>query len=88
MNQVKIAKKPKIWTKEEDKILIIKAKEYNNKNWSKIASFIKDRTAIQCSAIFKRIQPGIIKGTWTKEEDNQLIKLYNIMVKIGVKYLN
>ena len=41
---IKIAKKPKIWTEEEDKILIINPKEYNNKNWSKIALFIKDRT--------------------------------------------
>ena len=79
--KVKIPKKPKIWTQEEDKILISKAKEYNNQNWSKIASFIKDRTAIQCSARFKRIQPGIIKGSWTKEEDNQLIKLYQIYGK-------
>ena len=75
-HKIKTPKKPMIWTSEEDKILIEKAKEYNCKNWSLIASFIKDRTAIQCSARYKRIQPGITKGTWTQEEDNQLMKLY------------
>ena len=79
--KIKTVKKPMIWTAEEDKILILKAEEYKCKNWSLIASFIKDRTAIQCSARFKRIQPGIIKGSWTKEEDNQLIKLYQIYGK-------
>ena len=75
-HKIKTPKKPMIWTSEEDKILIQKAKEYNCKNWSQIASFIKDRTAIQCSARYKRIQPGITKGAWTQEEDNELIKLY------------
>ena len=75
-HKIKTPKKPMIWTSEEDKILIEKAKEYNCKNWSLIASFIKDRTAIQCSARYKRIQPGITKGTWTQEEDNQLMQLY------------
>ena len=74
--KIKTVKKPMIWTAEEDKILISKAEEYKCKNWSLIASFIKDRTAIQCSARYKRIQPGITKGTWTQEEDDQLMKLY------------
>ena len=74
--KLKFIKKPMNWTESEDQILIEKAKENNYKNWAKIASFIKGRTAIQCSARYKRIKPGLIKGSWTQEEDNELLKLY------------
>ena len=74
--KLKFIKKPMNWTQSEDKILIEKAKENNYKNWAKTASYIKGRTAIQCSARYKRIKPGLIKGSWTQEEDNQLLKLY------------
>ena len=69
-------KKPNYWTKEEDKILKEKAKEFNYKNWNSIAKFIPGRTSIQCSARFRRIKPGIIKGAWGKEEDTKLLSLY------------
>jgi hypothetical protein len=65
----------KTWTKEEDKILLKKAKEHNYKNWKEVASFLPGRIDIQCSARYKRIKPGIVKGTWTAEEDNNLINL-------------
>ena len=69
-------KKPSIWSEEEDKILIEKSKEYGYKNWATVASFIPGRSAIQCSARYKRIQPGLIKGAWTPEEDQELLRLY------------
>ena len=69
-------KRPVNWTKEEDEILIQKTKEHNFKNWAAVASFIPGRTAIQCSARYKRIQPGLIKGAWTPEEDLELLRLY------------
>ena len=69
-------KKPSIWSEEEDKILIEKSKEYGYKNWATVASFIPGRSAIQCSARYKRIQPGLIKGAWTLEEDQELLRLY------------
>ena len=69
-------KKPNFWTKEEDKILKEKAKEFNYKNWNSIAKFIPGRTSIQCSARFRRIRPGLIKGSWGKEEDSKLLSLY------------
>ena len=55
---------------------------------STIASYIKGRTAIQCSARYKRIKPGIKKGYWTKDEDIKLKHLYKILGKNGVKYQN
>ena len=69
-------KKPNFWTEEEDKILKEKAKEFNYKNWKSIANFIPGKNSIQCSARFRRIRPGLIKGAWGKEEDSKLISLY------------
>ena len=64
------------WTEEEDKILKNKAKEFNYKNWKSIANFIPGKNSIQCSARFRRIRPGLIKGAWGKDEDSKLICLY------------
>ena len=75
-SKIKEITKPSFWTKEEDDILMEKAQEYNYKNWNAIANFIPGRTSIQCSARYKRIKPGLIKGSWTQEEDNELLKLY------------
>ncbi len=69
-------KKPHFWTEEEDQILKEKAQEYNFKNWRKIANFIPGRTSIQCSARYRRIRPGLNKGSWNKEEDEQLLLLF------------
>ena len=74
--KLKQIKKPSFWTKEEDNILMEKAKEYNYKNWNSIANFIPGRTPIQCSARYRRIRPGLIKGAWDKEEDAKLLLLY------------
>ena len=68
--------KPNFWTEEEDRILKEKAEEYNYKNWNSIANFIPGRTSIQCSARYRRIRPGLIKGACDKEEDNKLLSLY------------
>ena len=74
--KIKEIKKPSFWTKEEDNILMEKAQEYHYKNWNSIAEFIPGRTSIQCSARYRRIRPGIIKGAWDKEEDKKLLILY------------
>jgi hypothetical protein len=75
-NKNKEMSKPKFWTEEEDKILKEKAEEFKYKNWNTIATFIPGRTSIQCSARYRRIRPGLIKGAWDKEEDNKLLSLY------------
>ena len=41
-----VPKKPSIWSKEEDEILIVKAKDFGYKNWASVASFIPGRSAI------------------------------------------
>ena len=74
--KIKMVKEPSFWTEDEDKILMEKAEEYNYKNWNAIANFIPGRTSIQCSARYRRIRPGLIKGAWSKEEDNKLLYLF------------
>ena len=74
--KLKEVKKPSFWSKEEDKILMEKAQQFNYKNWNAIANFIPGRTSIQCSARYRRIRPGLIKGAWDKDEDSKLLKLY------------
>ena len=75
-SKIKEITKPSFWNKEEDDILMEKAQEYNYKNWNAIANFIPGRTSIQCSARYRRIRPGLIKGAWDKEEDAKLLMLY------------
>ena len=75
-SKIKEITKPSFWNKEEDDILMEKAQEYNYKNWNAIANFIPGRTSIQCSARYRRIRPGLIKGAWDKEEDAKLLILY------------
>jgi hypothetical protein len=69
-------KKINFWTEEEDKILKEIAKKFNYKNWNSIAEYIPGKNSIQCSSRYRRIRPGLIKGTWKKEEDSRLLSLY------------
>lgn len=68
-------KRVKNWTEEEDELLMTMAEKYDFKNWNGVADNLTGRSAIQCSARYKRIRPGIIKGAWTEEEDELLLDL-------------
>ena len=68
-------KKSKNWTKDEDKILTKLAFLLNQKSWIQIAKEFPNITAAQCRARCKRIRPSIIKGTWSKEEDDLILFL-------------
>jgi len=70
-------RKIQVWTKEEDAKLIEIGKENNFKDWKEISKKMHNRTPTQCSGRYKRIRPGIIKGGWTKEEDEMVVKLIN-----------
>lgn len=69
----------KNWTKEEDDLLIEKAKEYGT-CWKQIADFFPDRQASSLTTRFKylkdrdpSIQIASSRYTWTEEEENRLI---------------
>ena len=62
------------WTSEEDEILKELVLNYGGKCWKKIAEHIKGRTEIQCLHRWTKIlQPGLVKGPWTIDEDRQLV---------------
>lgn len=46
------------------------------KNWKKIASYFEDRTDVQCLHRWQKVlNPNLVKGPWTKEEDEIVMQL-------------
>jgi myb proto-oncogene protein len=49
---------------------------FQGKNWKKIAECFKDRTDVQCLHRWQKVlNPELVKGPWSKEEDNTIIDL-------------
>lgn len=50
--------------------------EQYGERWDSISRFLKDRTDVQCQQRWtKVVNPELIKGPWTKEEDEKVIEL-------------
>jgi hypothetical protein len=77
---IKIKNKKK-WTKEEDTLLIKLAEKHKEKHWKEISRNFQNKNALQCFSRYKRIRPGIVKGSWKKEEDEKILKLVQIYGK-------
>mmetsp|Transcript_22597 Transcript_22597/g.46946 ORF Transcript_22597/g.46946 Transcript_22597/m.46946 type:complete len:568 (-) Transcript_22597:166-1869(-) len=70
--------KPTFWTKEEDDKLREAVKFHNESNWKLIAAKVGTRNHMQClQRWMKVLTPGLVKGPWTKNEDEMLIRLVN-----------
>ncbi|KAF8079705.1 hypothetical protein N665_1005s0012 [Sinapis alba] len=64
------------WTTEEDETLRQAVGTYNAKSWKKIAEFFPDRTEVQCLHRWQKVlNPDLIKGPWTQEEDEKIVEL-------------
>ncbi|CAG9336331.1 unnamed protein product [Blepharisma stoltei] len=64
------------WTSEEDKTLQELVQTYGPKNWKTIAQCLKNRTDVQCLHRWQKVlNPELIKGPWTPEEDEIVIRL-------------
>lgn len=66
------------WTPEEDDILRKAVETYKGKNWKKIAECFPDRTDVQCLHRWQKVlNPELVKGPWSKEEDEIIIQMVN-----------
>lgn len=64
------------WSPEEDKLLQKAVKKYEAKNWKKIAEELNGRTDVQCLHRWQKVlNPNLIKGPWTPEEDKLVLLL-------------
>ncbi|XP_050078987.1 myb protein [Anopheles maculipalpis] len=63
------------WTKHEDAALKQLVEQYGER-WDIISRLLKDRTDVQCQQRWtKVVNPDLIKGPWTKEEDDKVVAL-------------
>ena len=67
------------WTEDEDEKLRQAVKEFGGKNWKRIASKLSGRSDVQCLHRWQKVlRPGLIKGPWTPEEDETVVRLVKI----------
>ncbi|XP_056461689.1 v-myb avian myeloblastosis viral oncogene homolog-like 2b [Gadus chalcogrammus] len=64
------------WTQEEDDNLKALVQKVGPADWKCISNFIPNHTEQQCQhRWFKVLDPDLVKGPWTKEEDEKVIEL-------------
>lgn len=69
----------KIWKRTEDEILKVAIMKYGLNQWSRISSLLVKKSAKQCkSRWYEQLDPTIIKHSWTKEEDSNLLNFTKI----------
>ncbi|NXX11175.1 MYBA protein, partial [Podargus strigoides] len=71
----KICSKVK-WTRDEDERLKKLVEQNGTEDWAFIASHLQNRSDFQCQHRWQKVlNPELIKGPWTKEEDQRVIEL-------------
>ncbi|KAL1449073.1 hypothetical protein WDU94_000308, partial [Cyamophila willieti] len=64
------------WNKEEDQKLKQLVTELGDMKFDIVAKFFPDRTDVQCQQRWhKVVNPDLVKGPWTKEEDETVVEL-------------
>ncbi|KAM0948284.1 putative transcription factor MYB-HB-like family [Dioscorea sansibarensis] len=64
------------WTPQEDETLRNAVEAYKGRSWKKIAEYFPDRSEVQCLHRWQKVlNPELIKGPWTQEEDKKIIEL-------------
>ncbi|KAM1333786.1 hypothetical protein EV1_009712 [Malus domestica] len=64
------------WTPQEDETLRNAVAAFKGKSWKKIAEFFPDRSEVQCLHRWQKVlNPELVKGPWTQEEDDKIIEL-------------
>ena len=74
-----IKKKKIFWTNKQDKLLKeLVAAEDKIIDWKKIAMNFKNMTHKQCYYRHRNINPKIIRGHWSKDEEQKLQELFSL----------
>ena len=61
------------WTEEEDQKLCLAVSKYGDRDWKKIAECVPGRSKKLCHQRWEiMLNPDIVKGHWTHEEDDKL----------------
>ncbi|KAI3474807.1 hypothetical protein Pfo_030066 [Paulownia fortunei] len=69
------------WTPEEDDMLKKAVAAFKGKSWKKIAEVFPDRSEVQCLHRWQKVlNPELVKGSWTREEDE---KIKGLVAKYG-----
>lgn len=75
--------KKRYWTNEEDQLLRSLVKKHGPRNWKKISSHFASRTDVQCLHRWQKVlNPKLVKGMWSREEDE---KLRCLVTEVGPK---
>ncbi|XP_069477234.1 myb-related protein A [Ambystoma mexicanum] len=64
------------WTRDEDDRLKKLVEQNGTEDWGLVASHLQNRSDVQCQHRWQKVlNPELIKGPWTKEEDQRVIEL-------------
>jgi len=78
-NQIRKSSKGQ-WTDEEDTALRAAVVRHGGKNWKRIAAEMVGRSDVQCLHRWQKVlNPELVKGPWTAEEDDLVRKLVKEM---------
>jgi hypothetical protein len=66
----------KRWSEQEDELIKQMSVNKNRKNWKPLLEKMKNKSTIDCITRFKTL--CFKRGRWTKEEDERLIKFYDL----------
>lgn len=71
------------WRKEEDDLLRDAVQAHKGKSWKRISQYFEGRTDVQCLHRWQKVlNPELVKGPWTPEEDRMVVELVH---KYGAK---
>lgn len=76
------------WTLEEDRMLFNYVSFYGSHDFSECSKIIQGRNNKQCrERWFNVLNPKVIKGDWTLEEDYLIFKLYTVFGGKWIKFI-